>query len=39
MNEALSHMNPVLYNTWDFNRKIYGDYATRNEYDRAGANA
>ena len=39
MNEALSHMNPVLYNTWDFNRKIYGDYATRNEYDRAGVNA
>lgn len=39
LNQYLQHLNPVLYDPWTFNRRIYGDYATMNEYQRQGANA
>lgn len=39
LNTYLSHLHPVLYDPWQFNRRIYGDYGTMNEYNRQGARA
>ena len=39
LNTYLSHLHPVLYDPWQFNRRIYGDYGTMNEYNRQGAYA
>lgn len=39
LNNYLSSINPVLYTPYEFNRRVYGDYATMNEMARQGANA
>lgn len=33
----LANLNPVLYDPYEFTRRVYGDYATMNEYNRQGA--
>lgn len=35
----LANLNPVIYNPYEFTRRVYGDYATMNEYNRQGAQA
>ena len=39
LNKYLSSLNPVLLNPYTFERRIYGDYATQQEYNRQGLNA